>query len=216
MLAFITSIRHPLNSSHYPTIERLLERTLGSICAQTHRDFKVVVVCHRVPDIAYDPAHVDFVLVDYAPPSQVAGPQTGIQAVRLDKGSKLLAGMLVARRYQPSHVMFFDADDLLSRRIAEHVAKHPDANGWYMAKGYTWTEGGAMLRLRSNFHQLCGTSHVLRTDVFDLGEEAIDIQDQATLLKRSGRPQVSASTRTRTPLAQEKRSMQRAVVVRRS
>jgi hypothetical protein len=186
MLVFVTSLRHPLNSSSYDRIEQLLERTLASVCAQTSERFRVIVVCHRIPKIRYDERHVEFVLVDFAPPSAVQGPRTGIQAVRRDKGSKLLVGLLEARKYAPTHAMIFDSDDRVSNRIAEYVERHPDENGWYSYHGYTYAEGGSMIKKKENFHLLCGTSHILRYDALELDETGIDSKDQEQLMKRFG------------------------------
>ncbi len=182
MLVFVTSLRHPKNSNSYDKVERLLEKTLASVCAQTCEDFRVLVVCHRVPDIHFDPRFVEFVIVDFPPPSKLGGPQTGIQAVRLDKGSKLIAGILEARKFKPTYVMIFDADDRVSNRIAEHARANPDENGWYLYEGYTYADQGSMIKKKVDFHLLCGTSHIIRFENLELGEPHIDPKSQQQIL----------------------------------
>ena len=114
MLAFITSVRHPLNSNSYPRVIQLLDRTLSSVCRQTDRDFQVVVVCNEIPDLS-SRDNVHFTKVDFPPPNRNASAETGLDAIRLDRGTKYFVGLLYAARFEPSHVMFFDADDYLSR-----------------------------------------------------------------------------------------------------
>ena len=83
MLAFITSLRHPHNSDEYRRVERLLEDSLASVLRQNCPDFTVWVVGNRRP--ASLPAGVEWVQVNFDPPSEVAGPLTGVEAVLLDK-----------------------------------------------------------------------------------------------------------------------------------
>ncbi|MBT6687193.1 MAG: hypothetical protein HOB05_12775 [Bacteroidetes bacterium] len=59
-----------------------------------------------------------------------------IANVVLNKGSKLLVGILAARKYNPDYVMFFDADDYVGKDISAYVNSHPGENGWIMAHGY--------------------------------------------------------------------------------
>lgn len=186
MLTFITSLRHPQNSNSYDRVEKLLEKTLASVCAQTSDDYRVIVVCHRVPKIRYDARFVEFVLVDFPAPSNVAGPVTGIQAVRLDKGTKILAGILEARKYDPTFIMIFDADDRVSNRLAEYASAHPSENGWYFYEGYTFADRGSLIRKRTTFHRLCGTSHIFRLDALEIGEAKIDTKDQQQILNYFG------------------------------
>lgn len=186
MLVFVTSLRHPQNSNSYDRVEALLEKTLASVCAQTCDDFRVIVVCHRIPNIKFDDRFVEFVVVDFPPPSSLPGPQTGIQTVRLDKGSKLLAGILAARKLNPKYLMIFDADDRVSNRLAAYVHAHPNENGWYFFEGYTHTDQGLLIKKKNNFHLRCGTSHIVRFDVLLMGEPTIETKDQRQILNYFG------------------------------
>lgn len=186
MLVFVTSLRHPQNSHSYSRVESLLEKTLASVCAQTCDDFRVIVVCHRIPKIRFDARFVEFVVVDFPPPSDLGRPQTGIQAVRLDKGSKLLAGILEARKLNPTYVMIFDADDRVSNRIAEYAHANPSENGWYFYEGYTYSDQGSLIKKKTNFHLRCGTSHIFRFEALEIGKPEIDTKDQQQILKYFG------------------------------
>ncbi|BCI53785.1 hypothetical protein NIIDNTM18_30630 [Mycolicibacterium litorale] len=183
MLAFVTSLRHPQNSGDYRRVERLLDDTLKSLLRQDHDDFGIWVVGNREP--AHLPRGVHYVDVRFPPPSAKAGPRTGRDAVLLDKGTKLVIGLLAARAAGASHVMFVDADDFVSRRLAGLVAGDPHANGWYVERGWRYNADRAAVRPQRRFHTRCGTAHIVRTDLFgdfaDLDVRSSQADLQATL-----------------------------------
>jgi hypothetical protein len=93
----------------------------------------VVVVCNVRPRIAYDDPRVVYHVVDFPPPSADRKAEIGIEAFLRDKGTKLLAGMLRAKSLASSYFMIFDADDLVSQRLAGFVNARPGTPGWYIA-----------------------------------------------------------------------------------
>ena len=164
LLAFITSLRHPLNSSDYGRVELLLHDTLISVRRQEAGDFTVFVVGNQKPSRL--PDDVTFLPVDFPPPSPVAGPHIPRPRVRLDKGAKLAIGLLAAREAGASHAMFFDADDFVSRRLAGLVSGDPQANGWYVERGWRYNAERAAVRPQRRFHTWCGTAHIVRCDLY--------------------------------------------------
>ena len=181
MIAFITSVRHPLNSNSYPRVIELLDRTIKSVCRQTDPDFRVVVVCNEIPDLP-PRDRVEFTKVDFPPPSCNTTAQTGLDAIRLDRGSKYFVGLLHAARFEPSHIMFFDADDYISRRIAAHVNENPDSDGWVIKDGYMYQEGSYFIRQLSDFHLWNGTCNILRFENLNVprGLDTTVTQDEVT------------------------------------
>ncbi|MBM7502751.1 glycosyltransferase family A protein [Agromyces aurantiacus] len=166
MLAFITSLRHPRNSSDYAQVEALLADTLRSVMRQRHPDFTVWVVGNRRPGELPDGVH--WVGVDFAPPSEKRSPITGQDAVLLDKGSKLAVGLLAARTTAPDHVMFFDADDMVSNRLAALSAENPTNNGWRIVDGWRWSSARRAIRRQAEFHRHCGTAFIVRPELYGL------------------------------------------------
>lgn len=164
MLAFVTSLRHPHNSADYTRVEALLLQTLSSLAGQLSPTFRIVVVGNREPAAAL-PAEAEFVGVDWAAPSDVAGPQTSREAVLRDKGTKLALGALAALPHDPTHVMCVDADDFVSRQLSGLVAGDPDASGWVVDEGYVYSATRRLVRPQSRFNEKCGTSLVLRTSL---------------------------------------------------
>jgi hypothetical protein len=186
MLIFITSLKHPATVASKPTMIRLLERTLSTIEAQTNQDFRVIVVCHEIPELSASYSFVEYVMVDFAPPAadfeslnynaeidkDEQKRQKRLELVKLDKGKKYLRGLFAARKYNPSHVMFFDADDCLSPDITETVLLGPVDQSWYVGNGYIYSEGSAWIVQRKNdFNSHCGTCYIFSMSVFrDLPE----------------------------------------------
>ncbi len=167
MLAFITSLRHPRNSADYGRVELLLRQTLTSLTAQDNRDFRVFVVGNRLPQFELPPA-VQFLPVDFPPPTDMPGPQTGREAVLRDKGTKLAVGLLAAAGQQPCHLMFVDADDYVSRRLAGLAAACPQAPGWVINDGYVYSASSQLVKPVDRFNERCGSSLLLRSSLFDL------------------------------------------------
>lgn len=157
MFYFITSLRHPGNCNSYDRVSFLLENTLRSVCKQTSENFKVLVVCNKIPAINVNKS-VEFLEVDFPAPSSLNRAQTGMEAIRSDRGYKYMAGLIYIRPYNPSYVMFFDADDFISNRIVEFVTQQKEKCGWYIETGYQFQTGDTHLSSMSNFHHHCGTS----------------------------------------------------------
>lgn len=166
MLAFVTTLRHPRNSFDYDAVERMLAQSLRSWHNQDDNDWVGVVVGNQYPVIELG-ERIEFVKVDFDPPAMLAGPRTGLAAVLRDKGTKLAVGLLRARQLGASHVMFVDADDFVSRGVASFVARHLHDLGWVVTDGWRYNAERAVVRRhRGDFHLQCGTSHIVRTDLF--------------------------------------------------
>lgn len=178
MLAFITSVRNPHNSTDYGRVERLLQRSLESVCSQTSPDFRVIVVTSRRPSFDV-PEKVEVVEVGFPPPDSHKGSQISIAAIRRDKGTKLAVGVLAARRMGATHVMQFDADDFVSRRLTTFVTDRPRQEGWYINKGYVLYERRGLVKGVSDFHENCGTSFVLREDLYGPADLELDASQEA-------------------------------------
>lgn len=168
MLAFVTSLRHPHNSANYDRVGDLLLDSLASVRRQDCPDFTVWVVGNQRP--AQLPSAVEWVQVDFDPPSDVAGPITGVDAVLRDKGSKLVVGYLAARMSGPDHVMFFDADDLVSRRLASLSAMRPEADGWRITRGWRWASDRRSIRAQPDFHHHCGTACIVHVRHYTMAD----------------------------------------------
>jgi hypothetical protein len=177
MLLFVVPVKSPKLSRDWPLASRLFERCLRSICAQTSGDFRVVVVCNEKPATTFEDARVEYLEVDFPVPARrlpgeisCTGYDYGLSAEiarkNADKALKLRTGFDHGARYQPTHCMGVDADDCVSRRLAEWVRTHPQTPGWFFRKGYIHPEGRRFMYLnRRNFNQTCGSSLIFRSDL---------------------------------------------------
>ena len=177
MVVFIPVVKHYENSADYTATWDLLRNTLHSVCAQTDDRFRVIVVCNKVlDDFSHDVSirNTEFLEVDFPAPSHGIAhpgaelPNLPLDAVRKDKGSKYVIGILAAKKYTPTYVMPMDADDFLSNRLVSSVMLQPtEPGGWVCETSYiinisdmtlakktlkSTTHGSCMLH---NFESLC-------------------------------------------------------------
>ena len=184
MLVFIAPVRHPNNSVNYERVEALLKRTLQSVCNQLDKNFQVIIVCNQLPKFSHLFPKVDFVTVNFPPPSTKRGEKVNIDEVRLDKGAKYFTGLLHARKYTPDYVMLFDADDLVSNRLSEYAKYHSGENGWFISQGYIYEENGLFIKKLFNFNKKCGSSHLINFKLFDLPEDFPSEISQSLILDK--------------------------------
>lgn len=170
VLTFIIPVRHQDNAKNWPRVKQTLGETARSIAAQKDEGWKAVVVANRGADLGELPKGFDVKWVDF-PPNQLhakgnATQEEFYEAFRIDKGRRVLAGMLHAG--DMGHVMIVDDDDFVSNRLTGFVAANRKANGWYFGEGYVWSDGGRLLYRHPDFSHLCGSSHVVRADLYGL------------------------------------------------
>jgi len=160
MLAFVTSLRHPQNSADYRRVETLLEQTLASVAAQHGDDFVIIVVGNKRPDFPL-PRRTHFIGVDFPAPAPPTGPRTDRDSFVWDKGTKIGAGLLAAREFNPDYVMIFDADDYVSNRLSAFVSSAEPQSGWVITKGWMYSYTREVVKPIDDFNRTCGTSFIM-------------------------------------------------------
>ena len=78
--------------------------------------------------------------------------------------------------------MVVDDDDLVSNRLAAFVDANQGAYGWHFHDGYLWEDGSRLVYRYSQFSRLCGTSHVIRADLYGLPTDVREASE--TYVKR--------------------------------
>ena len=183
LLAFVTSLPHPVNCASYPRRSDLLASTLASILRQTHDDFRIVVVVNEMPvgTMPTDP-RIEYVSVDYPPPRLPVGRPFTASDLYADKGAKLAVGAAVATRSEADYIMFVDSDDFISRRLAEFVANSVGEPGWYSDTGYFHIRRARTVTpVLHGFHQRNGSTHILRSDLVGVPAD-LDLEAPRDLL----------------------------------
>jgi hypothetical protein len=169
-VTFLIPVRHPANSSDWSRLKANLAQTVRSIAAQTNSDWRGVIIANQGSDLPELPKQFDVEWVDF-PPNQLHDLGSGsreqiLDAFRMDKGRRVLKGMLRAR--DSRYFMIVDDDDFVSARITQHAAQHAGANGWTVDLGYVWDDGGSILYRHSALNHVCGSSLIIRSDLYRL------------------------------------------------
>ena len=83
----------------------------------------------------------------------------------VDKVLKLSVGAQWALSQGCEYVVFIDADDLVSNRIAALVASHRGENGWYCPSVLFYTHGGRLMRFCNIPEPASGPFAIIRADL---------------------------------------------------
>lgn len=169
-LTFIIPVRHQNNAKDWNKLKSNLSSTAKSIASQKNGSWKGIVVANHGADLPPLPEGFEVKRVDF-PPNTLheqgnVSKEQFYEAFRIDKGQRVLAGMLHAGPMQ--HVMIVDDDDFVSNELAGLAVQQPTANGWYIRDGYVWGEGSNYVYEFSDFSKLCGTCYVIRADLYEL------------------------------------------------
>lgn len=180
MLVFVVPIKSSQVASNWEVFSILVERTMKSISQQTSQNFRIVAVCHEIPPINFEHPNLEFVQVDFLPPTEenIAATHSDTNedalnyrngAKEADKAKKIMKGVEYGKKYNPTHYMVVDADDCINKNLVKFVEDNPSENaGWYFKKGYIYNEGSNLIFLNKNtFNVLCGTCIIIKADQMD-------------------------------------------------
>ncbi len=178
ILTFVIPVRHHRGVAEWGSVLTRMQETLLSISAQTSSNWQAVVVANQETPLPILPAGVRLIRVDWPhvplPDAKTVGQHARDEAVREDKGRRVLAGLLALR--PTGHVMVVDYDDFVSNRVAGLVGSAPTSNGWYVDAGYVYDGGPILYKFQTGFSKLCGTSLIvnaalLRTPATEAGAD---------------------------------------------
>ena len=204
LLTFIIPVRHPENATNWDQLTGKLMETVRSIAAQTADDWQGVIVANEGAHIPALPESFRIERVDFSSnlKHDIRGGERDdvLNAFRVDKGRRVLKGMLSARG--SSYYMIVDDDDFVSANIVRFVSKHAGHNGWKIDRGLVWSEGGKLVFMENNFNGVCGTSLIIRADLYSLPDRFEDASTDfiASMLGSHMRPAHLLAQRG-TPLA---------------
>jgi hypothetical protein len=170
VLTFIIPLRHPENSPDWAALKRRLAQTIRSIAGQDDVRWRAIIVANEGSDLPELPGNFKLMQVRYPPnPMFEQGDndrEAFLDSCRLDKGRRVLTGVLEADR--AGYCMVVDDDDFVSSRLTSFAASRLGANGWYVQNGYIWGDGGKLIYEYEDFWKFCGTSHIVRTGLYEL------------------------------------------------
>jgi hypothetical protein len=170
VLTFIIPLRHPDNSPDWAALKRRLAQTIRSIAGQDDVRWRAIIVANEGADLPELPDNFTLEQVHFPPnPMFEQGDnerEAFLDSCRLDKGRRVLAGILAADKN--GYVMVVDDDDFVSCRLTSFAASRPSGNGWYVQNGYLWGDGGRLIYEYPDFWKFCGTSLIVRTALYEL------------------------------------------------
>ncbi len=176
LVTFIIPVRHQDNARDWSLLKANLAQTIASISNQTNDDWRGIIVANEGADLPDLPERFSVERVTFPPNNLHEIDKANIEdvydAFRADKGRRVLKGMLAAR--DSRFFMIVDDDDFVSARIVQHASENTDANGWTIERGYIWDDGGKLLLGYDEFNHLCGTSLIVRSDLYGLPERFED------------------------------------------
>jgi len=181
IITFVIPVRHPTNCHDWDKLTSNLSQTVASISKQTNPHWRAVIVANRdalLPDFKNKKIEISY--VDFPPNTLYKKNNLSdmqfFDATRLDKGKRVLTGMLA---FQDTHYyMVVDDDDLINHRLVEFLAQHQHVIGWKVKEGYVWGDGGKLLLINRNFHLLCGTSLIIHASLFNLPKTIDEILEE--------------------------------------
>lgn len=144
VVAFVTSLRAKALARNWEYHVWMLEKAVASMLHQERGSVRVFIACHDVPrtDLQRD-SRIEFVPVRFEPPARNNDDMCA------DKVLKISAGIERALAEGCHHVVFMDADDLVSNRIGELIEQNPRTHGWYSANTLFHSYGSRWLRFVS-------------------------------------------------------------------
>ncbi len=169
MLIFVTSLRAKAlakDEVHWRRHVWLLEQMINSCLAQTEGAVKLVVVCHDLPETSWQTdSRVHFIQTN------IPHPKREFWDMTVDKGIKISIGAKWALSQGARYVMYADADDLVSNKLAAHLKQNTDAPGWYFDSGYAYKYGDNWLLHRRDQHLKCGTCAIFRAEMLQFEKQ---------------------------------------------
>ena len=176
MIGFVVPIKPNAVSKNWDHDNRLLERTVRSICAQTDPHFRLIVVYNDLPEINF--THPNIVFLHYSfPPVKVDEFEDLDYVLKyysreyaekmMDKGKKIHYGCKTAIEAGCTYLMGVDSDDLVSNQLAAFVHNNgqPGKAGWRVKKGYIYEEGSRLLVKKMDIQNINGSTHIIRKDL---------------------------------------------------
>lgn len=168
-LTFVIPVRHPSNCPDWAALVSRLRQTVASVEAQKSPSWRAVIVVNSGAHIPEFSERVSVVRVDFAPNAhfEKAGDLDRFRdSVRRDKGYRVLHGMRAAG--PTNYFMVVDDDDFVSSKLVNFVSENLGAAGWRVENGLVWSEGSRFVLVYSDFYNFCGTSLIVRSDLYRL------------------------------------------------
>ncbi|AFY37885.1 hypothetical protein Lepto7376_1542 [[Leptolyngbya] sp. PCC 7376] len=152
-VAFVIPLKSEEVSKDWNVTIALLLRCLESIFNQSSNSFDVYLSCNSFPYISSS-EKLHIIEHDYPIP-------TTWDDGHKDKYQKIYRALIEVQKNAPCYVMKLDADDLLHQNLVQFVTTD-GKEGYYIENGYTYVDGKKWIQKLPQFHNLCGSSNLIR------------------------------------------------------
>lgn len=185
MIGFVVPISPKKYSKDWDLANVMLERTVRSICGQTSRQFKLIIVYNDKPEIKFTDDNVHYVLysfpeinvsqiTDFDFMSQWFTPEFAERM--MDKSRKITLGCKIAKEMGCNYIMAIDSDDMISNRIAGYVYENSNSGipGWRISRGYLYKEDSPFIIKNEQIWAMNGSTHIIREDLVTIPDFTSD------------------------------------------
>lgn len=184
LITFVIPVKHFSHIKSMSSFKKSFLQTVGSLNNQSNYDWQCKVVVNDGMELPVLNENFEVVYVDYPPNPfydlEVNDRELCYEAIREDKGKKVLAGILKAKNSK--YLMVVDDDDFIEKSIVEFITKNDNGFGWYVQRGYIWYEGTPFFFKRNDFHHLCGTSLIVNRDLLEIEKNKHNLEFIKTYL----------------------------------
>ena len=163
---FAIPLRAKAIARDWGRVSHLLACTLDSILNQTDPNFCVALACHDVPDLPILADSRISILRTEAPLPR------DLKEQMQDKQIKKRLALAHLHELGGGWFMPVDSDDLVSRRLVNHVRQTNPRFGFILDEGWEFDCVHQGLRPAPRFNRLCGTSGIFRFTLDDLPNRA--------------------------------------------
>lgn len=179
MIGFVVPIVPKKYSKDWPLANLMLERTVRSICSQTSRNFRLIIVYNDKPEIQFSDDNIHYMPYSF--------PEITISQIEdfdymsqwftveyaermMDKSRKITLGCKLAKELGCDYLMAIDSDDMISNKIAEYVNENSCSRiaGWRISNGYLYREGSKLIIKSNQIWGINGSTHIIRSDLVDI------------------------------------------------
>lgn len=88
---------------------------------------------------------------------------------------KCIRGIGLAKDLGCSYIMTVDADDCISKFLTDFILKSKQSYCYFMNRGYCYSENNQFIRVRKGFYKYCGTSHIIKSDLYDVSDRMLSM-----------------------------------------
>lgn len=162
MIGIIIPLKAKRMSADWQVTGALLRQTLASVSRQSCQAFRVLIVCHDLPDLQPKEGHwtvppVAIMEAPFAPPLERVAFQ-----MRQDKERKVATGAVQLLHDGCDWIMKLDADDLIARETCAFIEKS-GSDAVVFRKGIiSLFQSKWHLFEPTNFHRVCGSCFAFR------------------------------------------------------